>query len=146
MGAMFVGVVVAAILYGVSCVQALLYYTKYANDLWYIKLLVAAVLVFDTIHQALISHTLYSYVISNFGDPQELGNLIWSLLIEVLFNGFTALLVQSFFTLRVWRLSDKNILLTGSVLTLVLGEFACLVGTSLVTSCMKRLIAYELSV
>jgi hypothetical protein len=41
----------------VSCVQALIYYTCYPRDLWYIKSLVGAVFVFDTVHQILISHT-----------------------------------------------------------------------------------------
>ena len=56
---------------------------------------VAAVLIFDTVHQMLITHTsastkssltlfmancfqVYTYVITNFANPQELGNIVWS--------------------------------------------------------------------
>jgi hypothetical protein len=126
MGAAFIGVVVAASLWGVSCVQVWYYYTMYPTDVWYLKLLVAAVLTFDTVHQVLITHTVYTYLVTNFSNPVELGNLVWSLLVEVLFNGFTALLVQCFLTMRVWRLSNKSYILTGS-LSLVLAEFICVI-------------------
>ncbi|KIM83937.1 hypothetical protein PILCRDRAFT_818965 [Piloderma croceum F 1598] len=127
MGAAFIGVVVAASLWGVSCVQVWYYYTMYPKDAWYLKLLVAAVLIFDTIHQMLITHTLYTYLVSNFDNPLELGNLVWSLLVEVLFNGCTALLVQCFLTFRVWKLSNKSYILTGAVFLLVLAEFVSVV-------------------
>lgn len=56
---------------------------------------VAAVLVFDTVHQLLITHTsayvdgmvifrsahlwlvVYTYLVTNFSDALELGNLVW---------------------------------------------------------------------
>jgi len=127
MGATFIGVVVAASLWGVSCLQVWYYYTMYPTDAWYIKLLVPAVLAFDTVHQILITHSIYTYLVTNFGNVVELGNIVWSLLGEVLCNGFTALLVQCFLTMRVWRLSDKNYILTGLVLSLVLAEFICVI-------------------
>ncbi|EMD41094.1 hypothetical protein CERSUDRAFT_91852 [Gelatoporia subvermispora B] len=123
MGVTFVGVLMAAVLYGVSCVQIFYYFVRFPTDWWHLKLLVSAVWVFDTIHQALISHTVYTYVITNFGNAEELGSLVWSLIIEVLFNGFTALLVQSFFVLRIWKLSERNLWLTTPTLLLVIGEF-----------------------
>ncbi|KAK0202328.1 hypothetical protein DFS33DRAFT_885130 [Desarmillaria ectypa] len=93
MGAAFIGIVVAAILHGVSCVQAWYYFT-HQRDGWPLKLIVAAVMVFDTVHQALISHTVYTYLVTHYGDAAELQKTVWSLLAEVLFNGFTAFLVQ----------------------------------------------------
>ncbi|KAH0839436.1 hypothetical protein J3R83DRAFT_219 [Lanmaoa asiatica] len=56
-GAFLIGVVVSATLYGVTCIQTWYYYSRYPSDPWYIKLLVAAVLVSDSCHQALITHT-----------------------------------------------------------------------------------------
>ncbi|KAF7370965.1 hypothetical protein MSAN_00730600 [Mycena sanguinolenta] len=141
-GVGFIGVVVAAGLHGVSCVQAWWYYT-HQDDRWPLKLLVGAVMTFDTIHQALISHTVYTYLITNYNNGAELLQIVWSLLVEVLFNGLTALLVQrftnslldvlhltplSFLTLRIWRLSNGNIWLTGIALLLVWGEFGCVLA------------------
>ncbi|KAF8992649.1 hypothetical protein BDZ89DRAFT_1150964 [Hymenopellis radicata] len=125
-GAAYIGVVVAGILHGVTCVQALYYYL-HQTDGWGLKGIVTAVMVFDTIHQALISHTVYSYLISNYFNPPALSKTVWSLLLEVLFNGFTALLVQGFLAMRVWHLSSRNIWLTGLVSSFVIGEFGCVV-------------------
>ncbi|KAJ6478518.1 hypothetical protein C8R47DRAFT_634464 [Mycena vitilis] len=127
LGVSFIGVVVAAGLHGVSCVQAWWYYT-HQNDRWPLKLLVGAVMIFDTVHQALISHTVYTYLITNYNNSGELNQIVWSLLVEVLFNGLTALLVQSFLTVRIWRLSNGNKWLTGIASLLVLGEFGCVLA------------------
>lgn len=125
MGASLVGVICAGMLYGVSCVQTWFYFSKYPKDVWYIKALVVAVWVFDSVHQGLISHTVYHYLITNFGNFAALDDMVWSILLEVVFNGFVGLLVQSFLTLRVWRLSNHNIPLTALTVAFVLGEFVC---------------------
>ncbi|KAH8804266.1 hypothetical protein DL96DRAFT_637435 [Flagelloscypha sp. PMI_526] len=122
LGAAFIGVVVAAVLHGVSCVQAWYYFT-HQRDPSYLVALVVAVMVFDTVHQALISHTVYTYLVTNYGNPAILTQLTWSLLTEVIFNGLTAFLVQTFLTLRVWKLSNHNYLVTAVIYSLVLAEF-----------------------
>ncbi|KAF7289480.1 hypothetical protein HMN09_01342000 [Mycena chlorophos] len=93
LGAAFIGVVVAAGLHGVSCVQAWWYYI-HQNDRWPLKLLVAIVMISDTAHQALISHTgtssvlffaaldqyalpVYTYLVTNFDNPIQLGLIVW---------------------------------------------------------------------
>jgi len=131
-GAAFVGVVVAACLHGVSCVQAWYYYT-HQTDTWGLKALVGAVMCFDTIHQILISHTVYTYVITNYNNPAQLGSLVWSLIVEVLFNGFTGFLVQGFLAMRVWRLSNRNIWFTSVVLLLIVAEFGCVLAFSVMS-------------
>ncbi|KAJ8695577.1 hypothetical protein PTI98_008167 [Pleurotus ostreatus] len=130
-GAAFVGVIVAAVLHGVSCAQAWYYFT-HQNDKWLVKTLVSFVMLFDTIHQILISHTVYTYLVSNYNNQEQLKYLVWSVLVEVLFNqGFTAFLVQSFLARRVWQLSGRNVWLTGLVAFLVLSEFGCVLGYAL---------------
>ncbi|KAJ7755645.1 hypothetical protein DFH07DRAFT_484996 [Mycena maculata] len=129
MGSALLGVIGAAGLYGVSCVQTWYYFNRYGStDLWYIKVLVGLVFAFDSIHQALISHTVYWYVITNHSHPEALSRLVWSILLEVLFNGLIGLIVQSFLTMRVWRLSNRNIALTAVTASLVLAEFGCSVA------------------
>ncbi|KAF8729145.1 hypothetical protein AX14_006327 [Amanita brunnescens Koide BX004] len=126
LGAAFIGVVVASALLGVSGIQTWYYFTHH-NDAWPIRALVSAVMVFDTLHQILITHSVYTYVIIYFGDYAQLNSLVWSLIIEVLFNGLVGLLVQSFLTMRLWRLSNRNIWLTLIVASLVAAEFVCIV-------------------
>jgi hypothetical protein len=130
-GAFLIGVVVSATLYGVTCIQTWYYYSRYPSDPWYIKLLVAGALVSDTCHQALITHTVYTYLVTDFGDLSALGEIVWSLIVEVFFNGFTALIVQSFLAMRVYRLSNKSWLATGLVMSLVIGEFVLIVVYSI---------------
>ncbi|KAF5321042.1 hypothetical protein D9619_000277 [Psilocybe cf. subviscida] len=103
MGAAYIGVVVAAILYGVTFVQSWYYFVMYRKDVWYIKTLVGAIWAAETVHQALISHTVYHYVVTNYNRPKTLDDVVWSVLLEVLFNGLIGLLVQGFLALRVWR-------------------------------------------
>lgn len=137
LGAAFAGLVVAATLHGVSIIQALYYYT-HQNDLWPTKLLVGAVMTFDTIHQVLITHTVYWYCVASWGNPTALQLIVWSMRAQVIFSGLTALLVQSFLTMRVWRMSEKNKLLTGAVVLLVLGELAVVIAYECLTSKLKN--------
>jgi len=88
---------------------------------------VAAVFLSDTLHQILITHTVYTYLITNFGDLVALNNLVWSIVAMVLVNGLTAAMVQSFMTLRVWKLTNGSYALTGLVSALVLGEFIAII-------------------
>ncbi|KDR83472.1 hypothetical protein GALMADRAFT_132917 [Galerina marginata CBS 339.88] len=143
-GAAYIGVVAAAMLYGVSFVQTCYYFLEYRQDVWFIKALVGAICIFETIHQALISHTVYYYLITNYNNPGILNNIVWSILLEVLFNGLIGLLVQGFLTLRVWRcrsmssswfdfalnlsVSGRNVPLTIAVATLVFACFGCSVA------------------
>ncbi|KAG9309796.1 hypothetical protein JVU11DRAFT_10172 [Chiua virens] len=65
----------------------------------------------------------YTYLVTDIANPAGLGLIVWSLIVEVIFNGFTAFFVQSFLAMRVYRLSNKSLLATGSVMILVVGEF-----------------------
>ncbi|KAJ3813978.1 hypothetical protein F5876DRAFT_62699 [Lentinula aff. lateritia] len=109
------------------------------NNTWVNKLAslfgmlrVGLVVLFDFVHQALISHTVYYYLILNYANPSALSLAVWSLLAEVLFNGFTAFCVQSFLTWRIWRLSNSNFWVTGIVVSLVLAEFGCVVAFGII--------------
>jgi len=122
-GALFIGVIVACALWGVTCSQTFMYYRSYSEDPSYLKVLVAVIWGLDTAHQALITHTAYTYLVKHFGQPLFLGQMVNSLVIEVFFNGFVTAIVQSFFARRVWVLSKKSFVLTGIVCSFILAEF-----------------------
>jgi hypothetical protein len=124
-GAAFIGAMVAGFLLGVSCLQAYMYFST-QSDTAITKYLVGMVVLFDVVHQALISHTVYYYVVTNWGSEAVLATVVWSLLAEVLFNGFAAFCVQSFLTWRIWALS-KKMWITSIVACLVLAEFGCVI-------------------
>ena len=58
---------------------------RYPNDDWRVKLLAVAVWVFDTTHQAMITHSCYVYLVTNFGDPAFLGSIVKTLLVRLTF-------------------------------------------------------------
>ncbi|KAI0676815.1 hypothetical protein C8Q78DRAFT_1073593 [Trametes maxima] len=124
MGPLLIGVILAAVMYGVSCSQMYYYFTRYPRDPWHIKLLVTVVWTTDSIHQALISHSVYWYLVTEYGNPKALFMLTRSIIIEVLFNGFTGVFVQTFFAARIWKLSGGKLYLVIPVAILIAGEFA----------------------
>ncbi|KAG5719380.1 hypothetical protein E4T56_gene13513 [Termitomyces sp. T112] len=122
MGSMLIGVIVSAVLLGVSLVQTFYYYLNYPKDRWFLRTLVALTALFDTVHLVLITHTIYHYLVSNYNKPESMELLIWSVLLEALFTGVTGALVQCFYLTRVWLLSNKNKFLTGFILAIVVAN------------------------
>ncbi|EIN08236.1 hypothetical protein PUNSTDRAFT_134627 [Punctularia strigosozonata HHB-11173 SS5] len=123
LGAVYIGVVLSAVLFGVSCLQTYHYYDSFRNDPWYFKTLVAAVFISDATNQALISHTG-----TNYDNPVALTDLIWSLAVEVIFNGLTAFMVQGFFCFRIYRLSQRNLYITLLTVASTIGNFSVLLA------------------
>ncbi|KAG1873886.1 hypothetical protein F4604DRAFT_1925462 [Suillus subluteus] len=78
-GAGFIGGMVAAILYGITTLQTYLYYVYYPRDTDGLKVLVASIWVIDTLHVSLMCHALYYYLVTSFGDPDNLAIGVWSL-------------------------------------------------------------------
>ncbi|KAH9943025.1 uncharacterized protein BXZ73DRAFT_97089 [Epithele typhae] len=128
LGALFLGVFVSTILWGISCSQLYYYYNGYPNDRAYTKVMVLAVWASDTAHQALVTHTLYTYLITEYGNPTALSYITKTIVVEVLFNGITGFLVQTFFVVRVWKLSDKNNCFAAPLGLLVLAELVFSIG------------------
>lgn len=40
----------------------------------------------DTVHEVLICHTTYSYLVTEYANPLYLGHVVWSIVWEVLFT------------------------------------------------------------
>ncbi|KAH8109883.1 hypothetical protein DFH11DRAFT_893550 [Phellopilus nigrolimitatus] len=123
MGALYLAVVLSMALWGVGCVQLYYYFNMYPEDKRWIKTLVITVWVFDSVHQGLIIHSGYTYLITNYGNPLFLTHLVKSLVVMVLMSGIICLLVQSLLVYRVWKLSHQNIFVVSFLMLLVLGEF-----------------------
>ncbi|KAJ7440251.1 hypothetical protein FB451DRAFT_1300620 [Mycena latifolia] len=135
MGSMLLGVLVSAVLYGISLLQCLFYFTRYHRDPLYLKALVAVTLFLDSMHLAFVVHTIYHYLITNYYQHDTLEVMVWSVSLEALPTGVTAALVQSFYAYRVWRMSHHNVILTGIILVLVFATSAC--GTAWVVLALK---------
>ncbi|KIY71794.1 hypothetical protein CYLTODRAFT_486909 [Cylindrobasidium torrendii FP15055 ss-10] len=122
MGAMLIGVVLSAALWGMTLLQTVYYFNRYPNDPWYLRGFVWVTLFLDTAHMGFVTHVIYHYLIATYYDKTALTKIIWSVIIEALPTGVTATLVQLFFAYRVWRLSNKNWLLVLSIVVLVVAN------------------------
>ncbi|KAF8231687.1 hypothetical protein L208DRAFT_50039 [Tricholoma matsutake] len=133
MGAILIGTIVSAALLGVAYVQMFYYFVEYSKDHWHLKLLVTCTVLCDSVHQALISHTAYTYLVTNYNNPAYLQSLVWSLLLEVFFNGATAAMVQSFYATRVYRLS-RSILFSTFIMIGIVVNAGCAIDILIATS------------
>ncbi|KIJ64218.1 hypothetical protein HYDPIDRAFT_28656 [Hydnomerulius pinastri MD-312] len=94
-GAGFIGALITMILYGVTTLQTYLYFMYYPNDSLDTKLMVTAIWILDTLHISLMSHALYYYLISNYGNAVALVDGTWSLYASLAVNLCIAVSVQT---------------------------------------------------
>ncbi|KAF7296338.1 hypothetical protein HMN09_01103900 [Mycena chlorophos] len=105
-GAILVGALVSAVLFGVSTVQAYIYWQRFPDDRPAVKALVAAVWTLEAAHMGMMSHTLYTWLVIDYGNPAALlGRAPDSLVGFILMTVFVSVLVQTFFSYRIYILS-----------------------------------------
>ncbi|KAF8970155.1 hypothetical protein BDZ97DRAFT_1914851 [Flammula alnicola] len=121
-GAAYIALVISAMLYGVTCLQTFIYFMNTGKDPIWIKLLVIATLLIDTLHEALLIHVGYYYFIQNFFNPIALESGVWSIISHMFINGTAAFLVESFMVWRLYQLSNHNYLLTIPAMILVMAH------------------------
>lgn len=107
-GVMFIGTMLSMIIYGITTIQAYSYYASYPKGDHEAKALVAGIWILDTLHIALLSHALYSYLISAFGDTLALLQGTWSLYTSIAVNVLVAFIVQCYYTRRIFTLSPAK--------------------------------------
>ncbi|KAJ7284424.1 hypothetical protein C8J57DRAFT_1708909 [Mycena rebaudengoi] len=109
LGAWFIGLIISAVIFGITCLQAYLYFTKHCTpDSVFFKSFVAFLMVLDTLHLALLSESYYGVTVTNFGDYDELGIAPWGLLAQILVGVVMSTLVQLFYAYRIFVLSKKK--------------------------------------
>ncbi|KAI0648798.1 hypothetical protein C8Q79DRAFT_472087 [Trametes meyenii] len=112
LGVTFLGVCVSSMLYGVTCLQTFSYYrsAKAKSDGHILHALVAALLIFDSAHQAIVIHAVYNYLVIDFANPFKVITVVWSVPTEIVLNAILALIlnvVPRFLTFRLLQLSKR---------------------------------------
>ncbi|KDR82712.1 hypothetical protein GALMADRAFT_238211 [Galerina marginata CBS 339.88] len=137
-GAAFIGLIASAVLYGVTLLQTFLYYRQYPNDSWLTKFIVFFLWILDTAHLFLCTIALYTYLVTNFSNPEALHRSTWSMNLQTDCNGLIGLIVECFFARRLWIMSGNHFI-TGIIVILAcihfgLGVFFTVEGFILVNT------------
>jgi len=103
-GALLIGALVTMAVYGITTLQAYYYYISFPNDGILTRALVLLLWVLDTIHVLFMCHSVHSYTIVEYGNPTAVQDGNWSLIASVLMNLLMIIIVQSFFTYRIFKL------------------------------------------
>ncbi|KAJ7151249.1 hypothetical protein C8R46DRAFT_495864 [Mycena filopes] len=107
----------------ISTMQTYEYFTSHhSSDSWKIQAMVSDTIILDTLHQIIVSHAIYVYLITDFGAPEQLQELVWSFCLQIIFCALISSIVQCFFAWRVWKLSHQNILAVSFIVALIMAE------------------------
>ncbi|KAF7365681.1 hypothetical protein MVEN_00441800 [Mycena venus] len=108
LGIFEIGVLVSYVLLGVTATQAYIYSSRFPDDSFRLKALVAFVCLCEVAHAICLGHTLYAMTISDYGHPERvLGAVPKSFPTAVILSGIIGASVQGFFSSRIYRLSEK---------------------------------------
>ncbi|TDL21621.1 hypothetical protein BD410DRAFT_285886 [Rickenella mellea] len=110
-GVAFIGLVISAVIYGLTLLQTFHYYKRYPHDPRQLKWIVGILTFADTMHLALSTAAIYWYLVSNFGNFPNLGLTHWTMNIQNQFNGIVTAGVQLFFARRIYHLSKNKYIL-----------------------------------
>ncbi|KAF9048841.1 hypothetical protein BJ165DRAFT_1063025 [Panaeolus papilionaceus] len=124
LGAVFIGNVVAAVLYGITSLQTYIFFRGNRRDRPLFKFLIFFLWCLDTLHICLMTHGIYHYLITNFNNIGAISRPTWSLLGQVIVTCLSDLIVRSVFARRIWILSGKNKYLLIAIITTSLFVFA----------------------
>ncbi|KAJ7052236.1 hypothetical protein C8F01DRAFT_1376124 [Mycena amicta] len=111
LGAMLIGTLVGAVLFGVATMQTYVYWTRFPDDHCAIKATVCFIWLAEAINVGLISHTLYTFLVLDYGHPERLLQRPPRSIIGYAFmTPIIAVTVQVFFSYRIYVLSKSRII------------------------------------
>lgn len=105
-GALFIGVILAAVLFGLTNVQAFIYFQAHRSaGITFFKLVVAWLWIFDALHLALTIHGVYYYLVTNYANFGVLTEIVWSLKLQLVINILIVPMVHLLYVHRIWKVS-----------------------------------------
>ncbi|KAJ8584255.1 hypothetical protein M405DRAFT_866374 [Rhizopogon salebrosus TDB-379] len=105
-GAIFIGAVFAAILFGLSNVQAFIYFqTHRGTGITLFKLVVIGLWALDAFHLALVIHCIYYYLVTDYANFDALTEVVWSGKLQIVLAMFTVWVIHFMYAYRIWIVS-----------------------------------------
>ncbi|KAG2065604.1 hypothetical protein BDR04DRAFT_162552 [Suillus decipiens] len=104
--ALFIGVTISAVLFGLSNVQAFIYFQTYKDTgMAFYKLAVIWLWILDALHLALIVHCIYYYLVINYTNFDALIGIVWSFKLSIVIQVVLIYSVHLLYIYRIWILS-----------------------------------------
>ncbi|KAF8321899.1 hypothetical protein F5887DRAFT_1214796 [Amanita rubescens] len=107
LGALLIGGLGTAILYGCTNIQIYVYFSNYRQDRLILKSTVVFLWIVDSFHMVFTIIILWHYLIESFGDYLALLTTPWSVKLQNSVNVLAILVVQTLYTMRIWTLSSN---------------------------------------
>ncbi|KAG1841624.1 hypothetical protein C8R48DRAFT_738852 [Suillus tomentosus] len=122
-GALFIGAIIAAILFGLTNVQVFIYFQTHRDTgRTFFKLVVLLLWTLDAFHLIFIVHCIYYYLVTHFANIGALTEIVWSFKLQIIFDVPIIHGVQLLYAHRIWTVSKGR----SRVLPITAGIFAVL--------------------
>ncbi|KAI0315719.1 hypothetical protein OF83DRAFT_325425 [Amylostereum chailletii] len=109
-GIFILATILGSVFYGMTLLQAGLYFSKSGEDRARNKLLVTVLILFDTFAWILEVYTVWWYFVVNYANPAALPMPIWTLELEPGFTYTVAFLAQMFFIEKIYILLGSKVI------------------------------------
>ncbi|KAG1861761.1 hypothetical protein DFJ58DRAFT_725604 [Suillus subalutaceus] len=118
LGALFIGVIIAAVLFGVTIVQVFIYFqTHSGTGITFYKLVVILLWILDALHLALIVYSIYFYLVINYANISALKEIVWSCKLQFVVTVFTIFVEHLIYVYRICTVSKGR----SKVLSIIVG-------------------------
>ncbi|KAI8970546.1 hypothetical protein BD414DRAFT_470498 [Trametes punicea] len=124
-GALMVGGIVGATLYGLTFSQAFRYHNREQKDSFLMRTYVLALWLADTVNVFLMGHVLYYTFVTRYGDPTVFLAPLWSLVSMVLLTSIVSFMVRGVYIKGIWHLSHEHPVIAGVIAVLSVFDFVC---------------------
>ncbi|KAG0698372.1 hypothetical protein DFH29DRAFT_878048 [Suillus ampliporus] len=102
-GALVIGAILATILFGVTNVQAFIYFqTHRGTGMTFYKLAVILLWILDAFHFVLMVHGIYYYLVTNYANVAALPELVWSTKLQIPIDTLIIWGVHLLYVHRMW--------------------------------------------
>ncbi|KAI0648833.1 hypothetical protein C8Q79DRAFT_1007415 [Trametes meyenii] len=126
-GALFIGMCVCILLYGLTLHQTYRYFRLYPDDRKWLKVFVLAILIIETGHTAMTAHLCYHYLVTNYFNPSALLSPSWSFRVLAPLSVAAMFLCQSFYIRRVYMIGPQYRWLVAMAMALLLTELGFMI-------------------
>ncbi|KAF9512022.1 hypothetical protein BS47DRAFT_1114720 [Hydnum rufescens UP504] len=142
LGAMLVSIIVSASLFGVLTTQCHYYVIRFKQDPIWLKCIVAALWIIDSIHQIGVSAMIFQYNVNHYGDFEYLRQSSWLVSVCGILEPLPAFIVQIYFTRRLYYLNRKLWPVAAFTAILSIISFAMGEASSILTFTFSRFTEY----